>query len=164
MPSHSTAHGHGQGHAASGEHESLGTKMKNLFTGGRKHSKDGDDVHHDSSAGAGAGAGGATSTGTGTGPGGEKILDQTGSGEQVPSPSANAAGATNLNANAETGWPGVVGGEKLGAVIINLSTVDQSAVKLHEHKKESSFVTVPVSPDCSLTTGYITDSTRSLPT
>lgn len=146
MPSHSTANPHSSAGNHSGEHESLGTKVKNLFTGGRKNSKDTDDHHRDSTAvGAGtAGAAGAAS-GTATGPGGEKILDQTGSGEQVPTPSANAVGATNLNANAETGWPGLVGGEKLGAIVINLASIDQSAVKLHEHKKESSFVTVPVS-------------------
>lgn len=126
MPSHSTAHATGHG----GEHESIGQKVKNLFTGGGR--KNSNDQQHDMS-------------GTGAGPGGEKILDQTGSGEQVPTASANAMGATNMNANAETGWPGVVGGEKLGAIVINLATIDQSGVKLHQHKKESSFVTVPVS-------------------
>ena len=160
MPSHSTATAHsGVGrhaaHGSGGEHESLGTKVKNLFTGGRKNSKDTDDHHHhDSTATTGTGIGG---TGTATGPGGEKILDQTGSGEQVPTPSANAVGATNLNANAETGWPGVVAGEKLGAIVINLASIDHSAVKLHEHKKESSFVTVPVS-SCRHTMTSICDS------
>lgn len=50
-----------------------------------------------------------------------------------------------MNSNAETGFPGIIGGEKLGAVIISLASIDHANVKLREHKKEGSFVTVPVS-------------------
>lgn len=131
MPSHSTSQ--------SGEHESLGTKVKNLFTGRRQ-----------SKVGSGTGTGGNDAAShdtdaTAVNPT-ERVLDQTPQGDALPSPSANAMGATNANANAETGWPGFIAGEKLAAVVISLSSIDQAAVKLHEHKKEGSFVTVPVGP------------------
>jgi hypothetical protein len=128
MPSHSSA-AHGTGHTTN-EHESIGTKVKNLFTGGaRKQSKD--DTN--------------TNTDQGQGQKHETIIDQTGRGEQLPSASANAMGADNVNANAETGWPGYIGGDKLGVVMISLESIDHANVKLHQHKKESSFITVPVS-------------------
>ena len=125
MPTHSTA-AHGLGHGDGEEKESIGTKVKNLFSGNKKHTKD-DHPTQD----------GAVKH--------ETIVDQSGAGEQLPSAAANAMGADNVNANAETGWPGMINGEKLGAVVISLASIDHSQVKLHQHKKESSFVTVPVS-------------------
>jgi hypothetical protein len=134
MPAHSSA-AHGTGHSGSEEHESIGTKVKNLFTGGaRKHSKT-DDTLPGQNQGQGQGQEAKHET----------ILDQTGAGEQLPSAAANAMGADNVNANAETGWPGYIGGDKLGAIMISLTSIDHASVKLHQHKKESSFVTVPVS-------------------
>jgi len=126
MPAHSSAP-HGTGHPAN-EHESIGTKVKNLFTGGaRKQSKD------------------ETNAAGDQGQKHETIVDQTGGGEQLPSASANAMGADNVNANAETGWPGYIGGDKLGVIMVSLESIDHANVKLHQHKKESSFITVPVS-------------------
>jgi hypothetical protein len=124
MPAHSSAPS-GLNHGNTEEHESIGTKVKNLFTGNKKHPKD----DHP----------------TGEGLKHETIVDQTGAGEQLPSASANAVGAGNVNANAELGWPGMINGEKLGVVMVSLASIDHSQVKLHQHKKESSFVTVPVS-------------------
>jgi len=129
MPTHSTAP-HGTGHGES--HESLGTKVKNLFTGNKKHAKD----DHTQDA-----------------PKHETIGDQTGAGEQLPSAAANAMGADNVNANAETAWPGMINGEKLGVVLVSLSSIDHTQVKLHQHKKESSYVTVPVCPSCEAIIG-----------
>jgi hypothetical protein len=121
MPSHSTRQGHSGDHE---QQESFGTKVKNLFTGHRKNSKSDDHTEE---------------------PKHETIVDQNASGEQMPSAAANAIGADNVNANAETGWPGFINGEKLGAVIVQLGSIDHTHVKLHQHKKESCFVTVPVS-------------------
>lgn len=130
MPAHSSA-AHGTGHSSE-EHESIGTKVKNLFSGNaRKHSKS-EEQHTEV-------------------PKHETIVDQTGAGEQLPSAAANAMGADNVNANAETAWPGVINGEKLGVVLISLASIDHTQVKLHQHKKESSYVTVPVSPHCDKT-------------
>jgi hypothetical protein len=145
MPAHSTEQHHGSGnHSGSGnataEHESIGTKVKNLFTGHRRPSKE--DDHSTSTTG-----------GQGQGQGqGDKIVDQTGGGEQLPSAAANAIGADNLNSNAETGWPGFVNGDKLGAVLVSLASIDHANVKLHQHKKEGSSVTVPVSSSVLCTT------------
>ena len=76
----------------------------------------------------------------------DKILDQNARGQQMPTAEANRVGATNLNANAETEWPGVVKGEKLGAVMVDLRSVDKSKVVLGGGKKgEGSWVIVPVS-------------------
>jgi hypothetical protein len=128
MPSHSTENQHT---AAPGEHESIGTKMKNLFSGNRRNSKNDDP---------------SSTTTTGH----EKIVDQTGGGEQLPSAAANAIGADNLNSNAETGFPGVINGDKLGAIVVSLASIDHANVKLRDLKKEGSFVTVPVSRSYSL--------------
>lgn len=48
--------------------------------------------------------------------GGERVTDQTERGEMLPSVKGNVEGATNLNSNAELGWPGMINGEKLGAI------------------------------------------------
>ena len=75
----------------------------------------------------------------------ERILDQTATNEMEPSPSANAIGATNLNANAESTWPGVIDGEKLAGVVVDLRSVEKGKVHLGGGgKKESSWVMVPV--------------------
>lgn len=74
-----------------------------------------------------------------------KPLDQTEDGDQLPSAHANAAGATNVNANAETGWPGMVNGQKLQAIVIPLNQIDKHKVKVSGGKRgEASWVTVPV--------------------
>ena len=75
----------------------------------------------------------------------DRILDQTARGQMMPSAEANRVGATNLNGNAETGWPGVIKGEKLGAVVVDLKSVDPSKVVLGGGKKgEGSWVIVPI--------------------
>lgn len=77
----------------------------------------------------------------------EAVLDQNASGAQMPSASANAMGATNVNANAEIGWPGMIDGEKLGAVVVGLQGIEKGRVTLGGGKKgEGSWVIVPVGP------------------
>ena len=76
----------------------------------------------------------------------DKILDQTARGQMMPTAEANRVGATNLNSNAETDWPGMIKGEKLGAVTVDLRSIDKSKVVLGGGKKgEGSWVIVPVS-------------------
>lgn len=77
----------------------------------------------------------------------DKILDQTARGEQLPSAGANAIGATNVNANAETGFPGVLhNGQKCGAIVVGLNNVDKNKIELKGGRAhEGSWVTVPVS-------------------
>ena len=76
-------------------------------------------------------------------------LDQTAQGDQLPSASANAMGANNMNANAETGWPGVIQGDKLQAVVVPLNQIDKHKVKVSGGKRgEASWVTVPVGLPC----------------
>ena len=76
----------------------------------------------------------------------EKILDQNARGQTMPTAEANRIGATNLNSNAETEWPGMIKGEKLGAITVDLRSIDKSKVVLGGGKKgEGSWVIVPVS-------------------
>ncbi|KAI9637375.1 uncharacterized protein MKK02DRAFT_7075, partial [Dioszegia hungarica] len=132
MPAHSS---HTPGHAhsnESGHEEGLLDKMKSLF---RKHphegaASDGDKVPHPDAA--------ATE-------GGDRVIDQTATGEQKPTAKANAAGATNVNANAETGWPGVIDGEKLGMIAVPLHAVEKGKVAHGGGKKTEGYhITVPV--------------------
>jgi len=74
----------------------------------------------------------------------DRILDQTASGGQLPSPEANAAGATNVNANAEMGWPGMINGEKLGEIVVDLRGVEKDKVHLGGGKRGEGMVTIPV--------------------
>lgn len=86
----------------------------------------------------------------------DKVLDQTAEGDQLPT---RTAGATEKeeeipiypNANAETGWPGVIKGDKLGAIIIPFSSIVKDKVGIHGGKKnEDCWVTVHVSTEsCS---------------
>lgn len=77
---------------------------------------------------------------------GDKVIDQTAGGEQLPSAKANAVGATNLNANAETGWPGFIDGQKLGMVAVPLNAIEKNKVGHSGGKKgEAYYITIPVS-------------------
>jgi hypothetical protein len=123
MPGH-----HKDNKAGHDTDEGLVDKVKNLFR--RNSTKD---TAHDA----------PTSAIAGENP--SKPLDQNERGDQLPGPNANAAGATNVNANAETGWPGMINGQKLQAIIIPLNQIDRSKVKISGGKRgEASWVTVPV--------------------
>jgi hypothetical protein len=75
----------------------------------------------------------------------DKVIDQTARGEQLPSPGANAIGATNINANAELGWPGTINGEKLGAIVVSINSIVKDKIHLGGGKRnEDCWVTVPV--------------------
>lgn len=173
MPAHShaaqngRAPGAGESHAhgPEGEHEGIGTKIKNLFR--RSSTLPEDKQHHDTAAAASAdtttgamGAGGtavadppinngndAMSQATATpATAVDRVLDQTAQGEMLPSAGANAIGATSLNANAENGWPGVIHGQQLQSVVVDLRALDKSKVTLGGGgKKEGSYVLVHVS-------------------
>lgn len=118
-PKEAAAHGHDS-------HEGVVDKVKNLFRRGS--------ANPDKSNLPASGA-----------EGGDHVIDQTAAGEQLPSAQGHAAGATNVNANAEMGWPGVVQGGKLQAIVVPLNQVDKAKVSLGGGKKnEGSYVTVPV--------------------
>ncbi|RSH88638.1 hypothetical protein EHS25_002865 [Saitozyma podzolica] len=80
----------------------------------------------------------------------DKVLDQTAEGDQLPTRTAGATEKeeeipTYPNANAETGWPGVIKGDKLGAIIIPFSSVVKDKVGIHGGKKnEDCWVTVHI--------------------
>jgi len=158
-------------HGTEGEHEGIGTKIKNLF---RRSSTATDDKQHHDTAGAAAANADTTTGATGRGDTAvadppinngndamsqatattatavDRVLDQTAQGEMLPSPSANAVGATNLNANAENGWPGVINGQHLQSIVVDLHSVDKSKVTLGGGgKKEGSYVLVHVSVACA---------------
>ncbi|WVR07446.1 hypothetical protein IAU60_004487 [Kwoniella sp. DSM 27419] len=135
MPSHSSQAAAGTRTEGAGpEDEGLVAKMKNLF---RRSSTTKDDAVE------GAPAAGSTTSGTDGIQ--ERVIDQTEQGEMIPSAHGNAIGATNLNSSAELGWPGVVHGEKLGAIVIPLHAVDKSKITVKGGKKgEGSYVTVPI--------------------
>jgi hypothetical protein len=139
MPAHSAHPSAGTRTQNTGEHHThdddtgLTGKIKNLF----KKSSTSHESHDTNES--------VSSSATAV-EGVDKILDQTGRGEQLPSAAGNAIGATNLNANAELGWPGVLNGEKLGAVVVDLRGVQRGKVELGGGmKNEGSYVTVPVS-------------------
>lgn len=133
MPAHHKDNKHNHNSSAtSGAHdgdEGLVDKVKNLF---RRSST----THKESASAAPAPVVGEDSA---------RPLDQTAQGDQLPSASANAMGANNMNANAETGWPGVIQGDKLQAVVVPLNQIDKHKVKVSGGKRgEASWVTVPV--------------------
>lgn len=76
--------------------------------------------------------------------GGERVTDQTERGEMLPSAKGNVEGATNLNSNAELGWPGIINNEKLAAILIPLSSVGKKVGLGGGKKAEASWVTVQV--------------------
>ncbi|OWT39075.1 hypothetical protein C362_03239 [Cryptococcus neoformans Bt1] len=76
--------------------------------------------------------------------GGERVTDQTERGEMLPSVKGNVEGATNLNSNAELGWPGMINGEKLGAILIPLSSIGKKVGLGGGKKADASWVTVQV--------------------
>lgn len=132
--SHSHSHTQGQGH----EDEGLVDKVKNLFRRGSHVPVTTADKTHSANTESGEAAGAA--------PGVDKVIDQTPAGEQLPSAKANAAGATNVNANAETGWPGVVAGQKLQAIAVPAHTIEKGKLGLTGGKKGDGYtITIPVS-------------------
>ncbi|WWC63243.1 uncharacterized protein I303_105843 [Kwoniella dejecticola CBS 10117] len=153
MPSHSTAPASGT-KTESGQLEEDGGlvgKMKNLF---RRTStvKDTSETINTNAAATNANTGTATVNTTSSGSAGfggggqeERVIDQTPQGQMLPSAKGNEMGATNLNANAETGYPGVINGNKLNGIVIPLQAIDKSKVVNGGGKKgEASWVTVPV--------------------
>ncbi|WVN90211.1 uncharacterized protein L203_105447 [Cryptococcus depauperatus CBS 7841] len=74
----------------------------------------------------------------------ESIGDQTDRGEMVAPKEANMEGATNVNSSAELGWPGVVHGEKLGAIIAPLSNVGKKPELSGKKKSEAWYVNVMI--------------------
>ncbi|OCF37873.1 hypothetical protein I316_00097 [Kwoniella heveanensis BCC8398] len=152
MPNHSahpsagTRTESGGAGGASGEPEDQGlvAKMKNLFRRSSTTTRDTSETVNTDGTGdistTGGRAGGAEAQGVQ-----ERVIDQMPKGEMLPSAKGNELGATNVNANAELGWPGVVHGEKLGAIVISLQGVDKNRVHLGGGKKgEGSYVTVPI--------------------
>lgn len=129
----------GAGEHSPGEHEGIGAKIKSLFKRGSANDEKRDDqatLHGDESSPA------ASTTTTAV----DQVVDQTAHGEMLPSAHANAVGATNLNANTETGWPGMINGQHLQAIVVDLRSLDKSKVSLGGGKKgEGNWVTVQVS-------------------
>ncbi|KAK8854857.1 hypothetical protein IAR55_003596 [Kwoniella newhampshirensis] len=159
MPSHSThaaagTRTEGGGSAGTSEEDTgMVAKMKNLFrrtsttntntntnTSGNPSIRDTIVTQEDNSSSAFGTAHTATS-----GSKEEKVIDQTPRGEMLPSAKGNAIGATNVNSNAELGWPGMIQGEKLGGILVSLHGVEKGKVTLGGGKKgEGSWVTVPI--------------------
>lgn len=83
-------------------------------------------------------------TSGGTNIAGERLTDQTGRGDMLPSAGGNAEGATNLNSNAELGWPGIINNEKLAAILIPLSSIGKKVGLGGGKKAEGSWVSVQV--------------------
>ncbi|KIR58862.1 hypothetical protein I312_104587 [Cryptococcus bacillisporus CA1280] len=83
-------------------------------------------------------------TSGGTNIAGERLTDQTERGEMLPSAGGNAEGATNLNSNAEMGWPGIINNEKLAAILIPLSSIGKKVGLGGGKKAEGSWVSVQV--------------------
>lgn len=83
-------------------------------------------------------------TSGGTNIAGERLTDQTERGEMLPSAGGNAEGATNLNSNAEMGWPGMINNEKLAAILIPLSSIGKKVGLGGGKKAEGSWVSVQV--------------------
>ncbi|WWD02498.1 hypothetical protein V865_000538 [Kwoniella europaea PYCC6329] len=154
MPSHSTQASAGTRTESGGQEEDGGLigKMKNLFrrssttqrdtsetintdVGSTPHAQTGVvDTTTSGSAGFGSGAGKA-----------ERVIDQTPKGEMLPPAKGNEIGATNLNQNAELGYPGVINGSKLSGVLVPLGAIDKSKIAVGGGKKgEASWVTVPI--------------------
>lgn len=82
--------------------------------------------------------------GNGVGGNTDRVLDQTAQGDMLPSANANRIGATNINANAESGWPGVINGQKLGSIAIDLRSIDKKVTLGGGKKGEGSWVIVQV--------------------
>ncbi|ORY35453.1 hypothetical protein BCR39DRAFT_509803 [Naematelia encephala] len=68
----------------------------------------------------------------------DAITDQNAQGQQL-TPAAGAA-----DAHAETNWPGIVYGEKLGAIVVDLRAVDKTKVTVGTSKKLGTTVLVPI--------------------
>lgn len=150
------------------EHQGIGTKIKNLF---RKPSAVPHDAHDTTTGTTGTTGSTGVPTGVAESVGGngndsvsqttattatavDRVIDQTPQGDMLPSPQGNALGANNLNANAETGWPGVIQGQHLASIVVDLHSVDKTRVTLGGGKKnEGSTVTIHVSLDCKVYTG-----------
>lgn len=141
--------------SSSGEHEGIGAKIMHFFRrgSGANDDKHAADSHTSGSQGvthsgtenpshsSDTGSQGTATTATAV----EHVIDQTPQGEMLPTAGANAMGATNLNANAETGWPGFIQGQPLQGIIVDLRSVDKSKVTLGGGKRgEGNWVTVNV--------------------
>lgn len=125
MPSHNKEHSH--------EDEGLVDKVKNLFRRGSSHPEGHAHGHNKDSQAQTAG-------------GDDKIIDQTPQGGQLPPSGVASAGGGGVDETAESGWPGMVDGGKLQAVVVPLNQVDRNKVAISGGKRgEASWVTVPVS-------------------
>ena len=141
-----TTHAHPNDSAVADDNEGgFGTKIKNLFRRGSASSPEKHAISPPFNAEqSNETMSQATST-TATAVD-DRVIDQTVRGEMAPTAEANRFGATNLNANAETTWPGTIDGEKLGAVIVDLRAVEKGKVTVGGGKKgHASWVIVPVS-------------------
>ena len=161
MPSHSSVHNPSAAQEAS---EGFADKLKNLF----RRSSATPAHQQQPGAGAASASGNATtladqSATTGTqsseggagsqggekghlagGAAGETIVDQNARGDQLPSGEANKIGATSVNANAELAWPGIIGGQRLGAVRVPLTSIKREVTLGGGKKNEGSWVTLVV--------------------
>jgi hypothetical protein len=138
MPAHSTHPAGGNRTTEASSETGLTDKIKNLFHRGSTSTQHTSSSHAQTQS--------QDSEITAVEGGTERVLDQTAMGEQLPSARANAVGATNVDANAETGWPGLIAGDKLGEVVVDLRGVEKGKVDLGGGKKsEGSYVVVPVS-------------------
>jgi len=142
MPAHSTKHNATDSAVVDNNEETgIAGKIKHLFRRGSSSAPPNErrtapPVHNPTQS---TNSSGTDSTAV------DGIFDQTARGEQLPSAEANRLGATSVNANAEMSWPGTIGGEKLGAVVVNLQGVDKGRVTLGGGKKgEGSWVNVPI--------------------
>nr|XP_019044605.1 hypothetical protein I302_06518 [Kwoniella bestiolae CBS 10118]OCF23535.1 hypothetical protein I302_06518 [Kwoniella bestiolae CBS 10118] len=153
MPSHSTQVSAGT-RTESGVEEDGGLmgKMKNLFRRSSTVNRDTSETINTDVASSPHAQTGVVDTITSGSAGfgaeggkGERVIDQTPKGEMLPPAKGNEIGATNLNQNAETGYPGVINGSKLSGVVISLGAIDKSKIVVGGGKKgEGSWITVPV--------------------
>jgi len=81
----------------------------------------------------------------------DSIADESPKRDQVGA--ADTQASLHVDGTAETGWPGVIHGDKLGAVVVGLDNLNKLEVKLHGGKKgEGSWVTVPVNAHSTIPT------------
>ncbi|WWC90788.1 uncharacterized protein L201_005725 [Kwoniella dendrophila CBS 6074] len=152
MPSHSTTAASGTRTEGGTEQEDGGLigKMKNLFRRSSAYSKDtSETINTDTVSSPNTNTATVDTTTSGSaGLGGgkeERVIDQTPKGEMLPTARGNEMGATNLNHNAELGYPGIINGSKLGGIVIPLGSIDKSKIVNGGGKKgEGSWVTVPI--------------------
>jgi len=135
MPAHSTIR---NPEGAKAHEESALDKLKHLFRRPSQHAASAEEKK-------------AASNESGNETPFETIADQSVQGDQMAPAHAMNEGATNMNGNAEQRWPGVINGQKLGAIVVSLAHVDEKDVKLNGGKKgQSAWVTIPINVQTSI--------------